>query len=549
MTINFSIKLETIKRLGNRLNNLPWLKICFFLATIFAATSTWHSFQTHTIVAYGDAESHLNIAKRVIDNLTPGMAQLGGIWLPLPHILLLPFVANDFLWRTGLAGSIVSGVAFIISAIFIFKIVKLLTRDNLTSFVGFLAFATNPNILYMQSTPMTELPLIVFFILSTYYFLKYITDRNNILNLVKTAFFGFCASLSRYDGWFLVAIEAFLIALINLPLSEIITDLKERKFANLRQLVSRAEGLSILFATLAFAGIIFWFGWDGVILRDPFYFTSSQFSAKSQQNGWLAKKQLPSYHDVVSSVSYYTVTSMSTGGILIFGVALIGLITLLRRKEDENGYWIVTILLVPYFFYVLTLYIGQSLIFIPHLTPITFEWTLFNVRYGVMMVPVIAILFAYLFYRVSLAGKILILALFLLQFGFYKVGYSKVIAYDDGTIGLSANKHPDAEGWLKKHYDSGYVLMDDYKRIFSLIGTGIPMEKTIYIGNQFYWEESLQVPERYARWIIIQKGDTMWKTFYDTPVKQGRLYKYYQKVYTSDEIIIFRLNPGLKTRI
>ncbi len=31
-------------------------------------------------------------------------------WLPLPHLLMIPLVRNDWLWQTGLAGAIVSGV-------------------------------------------------------------------------------------------------------------------------------------------------------------------------------------------------------------------------------------------------------------------------------------------------------------------------------------------------------------------------------------------------------------------------------------------------------
>ena len=45
----------------------------------------------------------LVIAKRVIDSVTPGIAQFGSIWLPMTHIMLVPFVANNFLFQTGLA--------------------------------------------------------------------------------------------------------------------------------------------------------------------------------------------------------------------------------------------------------------------------------------------------------------------------------------------------------------------------------------------------------------------------------------------------------------
>src|SRR3989338_1960493 len=244
------------------------------LATVLAAGATVFFFIQDAIVAYGDAESHLNIAKRVVDSLTPGAAQLGGIWLPLPHVLLTPLVYFDFLWRSGLAGSIVSGIAFVVAAVFLFKLVRLLTANRYAAFVAALVFLLNPNLLYLQATPMTELPLIAFFILSTYFFLKYLREQENILPLVAAAFFGFCAALSRYDGWFLVGIEAGVLLLVSFPyvvntkilarplgLKTLRGLLARRQSAfgeRMGMLFHKLEGRLVLFSTLAFFGIALW---------------------------------------------------------------------------------------------------------------------------------------------------------------------------------------------------------------------------------------------------------------------------------------------------
>src|SRR3954454_22299952 len=65
------------------------------------------------LVYYGDAEAHLNIASRMLDSRTPGYDQVGTVWLPLPHWLMLPFVRVDWMWITGMAGAIPSAVAFL----------------------------------------------------------------------------------------------------------------------------------------------------------------------------------------------------------------------------------------------------------------------------------------------------------------------------------------------------------------------------------------------------------------------------------------------------
>lgn len=478
------------------------------------------------IVAYGDAESHLNIAKRIVHSITPGLAQMGGIWLPIPHLLMVPFVAIEPLYRTGLAGSIVSGTAFVVSCIFLYKIVFEITKNTTASFVAFLVFALNPNILYIQSTPMTELTLIMFFTLSTYFFIVFIRNQGNIMYLIASAFFGFCATLSRYDGWFLVIFEALIIILL---------------YIRNRSKWKEMEGKVLLFATLAFFGVLLWMGWDYLILGDPFYFTNSQFSAKAQQQNWLARGELPAYHHIFISFFYYFVTAMSNAGILIFLVALIGVV-LYFRSTLKHRFLIALILFIPLIFNVITLFLGQSVIFIPHLTPVGFEWRLFNVRYGVMLIPAVAFFFGYLFFRLPNKGKLIILMFFILQYGLYAKGYSKIITFADGVEGLSQAKQPDSERWMNKNYDGGLVLLDDYARAMSIIRSGIPMQNVIYIGNKPYWEESLYQPEKYVRWIIMQKDDDVWKGIYDKPIIQGRLYKYFQKAYTSKETLIFRRN-------
>jgi uncharacterized MnhB-related membrane protein len=116
-------------------------------------------------------------------------------------------------------------------------------------------FYANPNILYLQTTPMTELVLIVFFILSTYYFIKFIEKQEDILSLILAAFFGFCAALSRYDGWFLVLFEAGVIALMYLPWKRIPKSIKEIFTGFDKERWQVLEGRLILFALLAFFAI------------------------------------------------------------------------------------------------------------------------------------------------------------------------------------------------------------------------------------------------------------------------------------------------------
>jgi len=547
MNLSISISKERVERAKVWFAGLNMIKVVASLSTLLAIIASAYSFKHGYIIAYGDAESHLNIAKRVVDSLTPGFAQLGGIWLPLPHLLLIPFVYFNFLWRSGLAGSIVSGACFVVSAVYLYRMVLLIGGNKAAAFVAALVFMTNPNVLYLQTTPMTELTLIVFFILSSYYFIKFIKNQENLLALLVAGLFGFCAALSRYDGWSLVLMEAGILFLLYLPWKKFPRSLREIKTYWDASRLAKMEGYLILFCTITFFAILLWLGWGWLILGDPLYFTHSVFSAASQQAGWLARGQLPAYHSLAESFLYYFVTSMSNVGVVLFLVSLLGLCFYLFVNEDKKRWYIVLVLLVPFIFNAATLWLGQSVIFIPDLPHPGFDWQLFNVRYGVMMVPMAAVCIAYLFYKVKPAGKILIVALAVVQLGLYGVGYSKIITLDDGINGLSSevSKLPDAQNWMEKNYDHGLVLEDDFSRTLSLIRTPIPMQNFIYVGTKPYWEDSLKEPEKYATWIVMQKNDTIWTTLYDDPAMQGRLYKYFLKEYTSDQILIFKRNPAV----
>ena len=117
------------------------------------------------IMLSGDAVAHVNIARRVLDNRSwlSSFFQLGTVWLPLPHILMLPFVWNKALWVTGIAGSIPSMVAYVAGALGIFRLISA-RAPRVAAYLGACAYALNPNLLYMQTTALNEPLFLAFFI-------------------------------------------------------------------------------------------------------------------------------------------------------------------------------------------------------------------------------------------------------------------------------------------------------------------------------------------------------------------------------------------------
>src|ERR1700723_855584 len=93
------------------------------LAACVSFISFAYYFQHGDLLLYGDAVAHINIARRVFDSRTPGLLQLGTVWLPLPHLLILPFIVSKQMWQSGAGGSMPSMAAFALSVLGIFRLV------------------------------------------------------------------------------------------------------------------------------------------------------------------------------------------------------------------------------------------------------------------------------------------------------------------------------------------------------------------------------------------------------------------------------------------
>ena len=107
------------------------------------------------LLLYGDAVAHLGIARRIFDSRNPGLVQLGGVWLPLPHLLMLPFVWRMAWWQSGLAGAWPSLGCYILGVVGFYQLCRrMLTPRWALAAVVF--YGLNPNLLYLSTTAMTE---------------------------------------------------------------------------------------------------------------------------------------------------------------------------------------------------------------------------------------------------------------------------------------------------------------------------------------------------------------------------------------------------------
>jgi hypothetical protein len=124
------------------------------------AFAAWHCHHLGLTLSHYDARGHLIVARRIADSITPGWQQTGAVWLPLPHLLNALPVQADLFYRTGASAVAISIVSYAVAAGAIGWILLQLTSSIAAAVAGAAVFALNPNVVYLQSTPMTE-PLLL----------------------------------------------------------------------------------------------------------------------------------------------------------------------------------------------------------------------------------------------------------------------------------------------------------------------------------------------------------------------------------------------------
>jgi len=475
------------------------------------AAIAW-SWRHDALLNYGDAEAHLHIARRLIDSHRPGLMQLGSVWLPLPHLLLVPFVAVYSWWTSGFAGVIPSALAWLGSCWGIYR----LARQWLPIAPSALAlafFALNPNLIYMQTTAMTE-PLFVCEMVWTALWLvewrasiedPALTRRCNSL-VWRIALILVAAVFTRYDGWImsLIAWTAIAIALLRRG-----------------QLRSRTFWIATF---LVVAAPIVWFVYNSVVFGDWLDFARGPYSAKTIEIQTAAPGSgppHPGWHNPwVALIFYLKVSEMDATalawGNILFVVGVLGTAwgwLIARRKAFS---WSL-ILWLPVPFYAWSVAYGSVPIFLPVWWPHSY----YNTRYGLELLPALAL-------GVGLAASFLLTAVrefkpkwvciaiavlfFLVAFNAVRVVRQHPLCYVEGTKNAHARRPYErvlaaALRSALATRPGGTVLMDTsvYPQVVAL--TGIPLRQTINESDKEYYQAALVEPARHAALVLALEGD------------------------------------------
>jgi hypothetical protein len=247
-----------------------WLAAAAFLCGIAA----WCVFvQRDLVLSHYDAKAHLVVARRVIDNLTPGWQQIGAVWLPLPHLLQILPTQIDGLYRTGLFGSLLSIAAFSLSAWAGARLVLVTTGSSLGAVTAGLLLLLNPNLLYLHSTPMTEPLLLAMISLVVLWTSEWLSSTTSAPSPVpaKLGWAMAAAMWTRYEAWPVVAATVVITAYVLRRKPGFVSGgrLAEMKAVFLLALWPAAAALLFMLNSRITVGA--WFVTGGFYERDPAY--------------------------------------------------------------------------------------------------------------------------------------------------------------------------------------------------------------------------------------------------------------------------------------
>lgn len=478
------------------------------LLVVVSAAAVRYFFSHGYLLWYGDAEAHLNSARRLVDCASSRYGQLGTVWLPLPHLATAPFAAVDRWWQSGIAAAFPSAACFVIGGLFLCASARRIFESTAAAAAATALVALNPNLLYLQSTSMTE----------AYFFAELaavlycsITGRAALAGIATLA-----ATLTRYEGWVLIPFVALYFGL----------GMKRPRAA-------------VVYAAIASLGPLYWFGHNWFLTGDALDFYRGPYSPRAIQRG----QPYPGLHNAPVAWLYYrtAVTLCSGPGVALMGIA--GAVVALARRV----FWPLLLLALPPAFYLWSMYSsGGTPIHVPGLWPDSY----YNTRYGLAALPLLALASAALVMAVPGRLRVLVAVLVVIAGTIHWAshpGPESWITWTESrhnSIGRRAWMNAAAD-YLRSRYHPGSGILtsggDDLFGIYRV--AGIPLRETFSVDNGLPWEAAVRRPDLYLTqsWAIARRGDPV-----DAAVQRSGRYELVKTMAEKDEpvIEIYRLAKG-----
>jgi len=493
------------------LSGMECLAVMACCAAASMAAVVW-SWRHGAMLNYGDAVAHLHIARRVFDSHQPRLTQLGSVWLPLPHVLMIPFVQVYAWWANGIAGMIPSVLAYLAGCVGIYRLARHWLKPAAAA-LTLAFFVLNPNLLYLQTTGMTE-PL---FLCEMIWLAVWLVEWRACLDEdpeKASHLQGWIAAVlvaavfTRYDGWIMAA----------LAWSGVGVELLRRG-----RLRSRAFWLA---SALVVAAPLAWFIYNAAAFGDWLEFARGPYSAKAIEIRTAAHgagPPHPGWHNPWVSLLFFLKVSEMDAAAAAWGNTLLTLsclgtawawITARRRAFT----WAM-LLWLPVPFYAYSVAYGSVPIFLPAWWP--HSW--YNTRYGMELLPALALgvgfaaqfaLGAVREFKPRWAQYAAGVLFALVALNAFKMVRERPLVYVEGTKNINAHRPyqtqiPPMLRALLATRPGSEILMETSVDPEIVALTGIPLSRTINEADLEIWDEALKAPAAHAAIVVAFDGDAV----------------------------------------
>ena len=483
-------------------------------ASLSAAVWSW---QNDSMLNYGDAVAHLHIARRVIDSHRPGLSQLGSVWLPLPHLLMIPFVAVYAWWANGLAGLIPSALAYLAGCAGVYRLARRWLPPP-TAAVALTFFALNPGLLYMQTTAMTEPLFVCEMVWASVWMVEWratlgaapiLSDRDRVRSnglLYRIALVLSAAVFTRYDGWIMAFLAWVAIGLVLMKRGE---------------LRSRAFWLASI---IVVASPLIWFGYNAKVFGDWLDFARGPYSARAIELRTATPgtgPPHPGWHNPWVSLKFFVKaaemdTAAARWGNWLLAISLLGTGWAWLTARRRAFLWSL-LLWLPIPFYAYSVAYGSVPIFIPLWWPHSY----YNTRYGLELLPAFALGAAFFAQFLMAATREIdarwakyaaIVVFALIGVNAIRLLRERPLVYVEGTRNIEARRAYDVEippvlRALAARRPGQPVLMNTSVHPEFVAFSGIPLRQTINESDLEFYNAALAAPAAHAAVVLAFEGD------------------------------------------
>jgi hypothetical protein len=489
-----------------------------------------------TILGYKDSLSHLLIGRRIFVGETPGLGQLGGIWLPLQHVFIMFLAWNDFLYLSGLAGSVFSMACYVGSVLCIYKIILYITDSRAGGWTAASVFGLCTNMLYLQSTPMGETMMYFGILLAVLSVVRWIQTDNHMWLFVG-AIVCMLLVFVRYEGWVFSAGLWFVVLYTCF--------VKKHRIITGDQ---AGQAYLLVFGFFMSVSVALWLIWNQIIFGDWLQWLRGAYGSKAQTSNL----DIVQAGDPIQSILTYWYASEHTIQVpfIIGGTAGLLIMAFKERLSPIFATFLSTG--IPGTFLVYGLYSGSQ-----PMEVIEINGGLYNLRMAVVMIIPISLFIGYLVAHMPswrmfslalpVAGMLACISAMYVVIGYNDNGDS-VITNREAKIAYDAYAEQREVGSFIKSETQGRILIES---IFNEWVIFPNQERVIYEGSQELWESSLIDPtgDKNRISVIVMRStpgdnDSVYNAMYGTPVLNG-----YGIVLQTDNFLIYeRGSSGGQTR-